>query len=229
MSKHSDTLCLNSNTGLIRLVLTNVNTSSVQSLHGNGEALSLNTNQVLNRDLAVLHDDSAGGLRVPAELVLLLAKAKALEALFDNEAGDALGAGAASAGHDHIDIGRSASRDEGLAAVENIVRALLDSGGGQSCGIRSCTGLSQAVRSKMLHGGQAREVLLALLLVTESVYDINGMRNHVNVCLFASICYWSQRTCRCSYRSSRRTCYETTMFAVWGDRLILAITQASQW
>lgn len=70
------------------------------------------------------------------------------------------------------------------------MRALLDSSGGQVSSIRTCAGFSQAVRGKVLHASHTGEVLLALLLRTEDIYEIptKDISKHVSVCFCLSVC-----------------------------------------
>lgn len=114
---------------------TDVDATAVETLHGNGETLALSTNQVLDGDFTVLHNDSPGLLRVPSKFVLFLSKAQALKVLLDNEARDALGSCSSCASHDHVHIRRSPSGDKGLASVQDVVRALLDGSGREPSGI----------------------------------------------------------------------------------------------
>jgi hypothetical protein len=96
---------------------------AVQPGHGEAEALPLLADAIVGRHAAV-EVDLRGRLGVPAHLALVGPEAEARRALLDHEGRDALGALAARAGHDHIEVRDPAARDEGLAAVEHIVVAV---------------------------------------------------------------------------------------------------------
>src|SRR5689334_3144507 len=79
-----------------------VDAAAVEALHRDLEALALLADAVANGDAAILEDHHRGGLRVPAQLLLLLAEFEARRVLLDDNGGDAFRPVAAGAHHADI-------------------------------------------------------------------------------------------------------------------------------
>jgi len=94
-------------------------------------------------------------------LFLLLAKGQSRRALFDDEARDALGAGATRAAHDDVDITKATAGNERLGAVENVVAALLLCCREERGGVAARARLGKAIRREFFHRRQLGDKLLS--------------------------------------------------------------------
>ncbi len=113
----------------------------VQRLDGNFVALADLPHHIRFRDPAVIQDQLARGGCAYPELVLLLANGEAGEIPFDDEAGDAAIPGFRFCVCEHEeDAGFVAVCDPELAAVQDVVAALLGGASGQREGIRAGAG-----------------------------------------------------------------------------------------
>src|SRR5690606_33366349 len=92
-----------------------VDPPAVEAAHRDSEALALPSQQVVSRDTHAVEGDLAGGLAVPAHLVLLASVAHALGVPRDGDRRDAGGARSTGANHRHEQVGGPGARDEGLA------------------------------------------------------------------------------------------------------------------
>ena len=123
--------------------------------------------QVLGRHLHVVEEQLGRVLRLHAQLLQALALAEAVHAALDQEQAGALGAcGRVGLGdHDH-QVGVPAVGDEGLAAVEHVVRAVgaLDRRGLHALQVAARGRLAHRDGAHHLAGGQQRQVLLFLFL-----------------------------------------------------------------
>ena len=81
-------------------------------------------------------------------------------------------------GKDHVGVRHAAVGDEDLLAVEQPVVALVDGGGLRAAGVGACVGLGKAKGADFLPFGQGDQVLLLLLLGTESE-DGPGAQGHM--------------------------------------------------
>ena len=121
------------------------------------------------RHLAVLEDDLAGRLHVPAHLVLVGAEGQAGRIFRHDEGRNALRPVGAGARHDDVEVAVAGARDELLDAVQHIVAAALHRARLQRRRIRSRTRLGQAIARQPFHRGQLRQEVLALLVAAEAV------------------------------------------------------------
>ena len=150
----------------------------VEAAEGPLEALHVGQ-QVLLRDLDVVHDDLAGDRGPQRELAFDLGRREALHALFQDEAADfVLGLGL---GPDHEDVGDGRVGDPHLGALEEVAAVDLAGPGLHAAGIRAVVRLGQAEAADQLAGRQARQVLAALRLAAigvDGVHDQAGLDAH---------------------------------------------------
>ena len=153
--------------------------AAVQGGHGDLEALALLAQQVLPGHLHVVEDQLGGGGGADAHLVVVVAELEALPALLHDEGGDAPGADVGGGdGKDHVGVRLGGVGDEDLAAVEQVVVALVHGGGLGAAGVGAGVGLGQAEGADLLTPGQGHQVLLLLLLGAEGE-DGPGAQGHV--------------------------------------------------
>ena len=129
--------------------------AAVEGSHGDLEALALLAQQVLLGHLHIVEDQLSGGGGANAHLVIVIAELETLPALLHDERGDAAGADVGSGdGEHHVGVGLGCVGDEDLAAVEEIVIALIYSGGLRAACIGACVGLGEAESADLLALGQ---------------------------------------------------------------------------
>ena len=147
-------------------------TTAVQRLHGDLEALALLAQHTILGDDAVLEDQVAGGAAADTHLLLVLTLSEAGVGLFHHEGGNLLHGtatligGLTGDGDDDEGISHVAVGDEALGAVEDVVLAGLVqySGGLLALSVGTGAGLGQAERTDLLAGQQVRQILLLLSL-----------------------------------------------------------------
>ena len=124
----------------------------VEPAHQHPHAAAHLAQHVLRRHLAVLEDQLAGVRAAHAELVELLGRAEAREALLDDEGRDAACGPAVGVGLgiDDQDLGLGAVGDPHLAAVEDEAVALLLGPGAHRDHVRAGAGLAHRQRPHML-------------------------------------------------------------------------------
>ena len=123
----------------------NADASAVQRRHGDLEAVALLAQQVLLGNLHIVEDQLRRGGGANAHLVVVVTELKALPALFHNEGGDAPCADVRrSDGENHIDVCLGGIGDEDLAAIEQVVIALVQRCGLCAAGIRAGVRLRKA-------------------------------------------------------------------------------------
>ena len=128
-----------------------VEAPAVEAHHRDAEAFALAADAVGDRHADLVEIDLRGRLRMPAELLLLRAEADARHVLFDDQAGDALGAFLAGADHRHIDFVLAAAGDEGLGAGDDIMVAVEHRLGLERRRVRARRRLGQAIAADLLH------------------------------------------------------------------------------
>src|SRR5207248_1916895 len=120
-----------------------VETAAVEPHHGDFEAVALLAETIGDRDAAILEDHHRSRLRIPAELLLLLAERQAGRLFLGDEARDALWPRPAGPHHRHIDVADPAAGDERLGPVEHVLIAVAHGAGGQRRRIRTAAWLGQ--------------------------------------------------------------------------------------
>ena len=122
--------------------------------------------EVLLRHPHVVEEQLGGVLGVLADLVQVAAALEALHAALDHEQRDALvaGVGVGARDDDH-QVGQDAVGDERLAAVEDVVVALVDGGGADALEVGAGARLGHRDRGDLLAAGQVGEPALLLLVV----------------------------------------------------------------
>ena len=149
------------------------------------EALVLLAEEVLDGDLHVDERQLGGVGGLQAELVELAADGVALGLGVDGEEGDAeaavLGGGRGGAGADDHAVGVHAAGDEGLGAVEDVVRAVLgELGGGlHAREVGAGARLGHREGPHLLAGDELRQVALLLLVGGEHL-DVRQGEQHVH-------------------------------------------------
>ena len=113
--------------------------------------------------------DLGGGLRMPAELLLLRAEGDAVHVLLDDEAGNALGPVDAGADHGDVDLILAAAGDERLGAGDDIMVAVLHRLRLQRGGVGARARLGQAIGADPLHRDHRREIFVLHRLAAEAV------------------------------------------------------------
>mmetsp|Transcript_14885 Transcript_14885/g.38194 ORF Transcript_14885/g.38194 Transcript_14885/m.38194 type:complete len:415 (+) Transcript_14885:66-1310(+) len=146
-----------------------VDAPAVQCSHGHLEALPLLAQAVGQRDAHAVADDGGRGLRLPAHLLFVGAKAQPLRALLHDEGCDARGAGRPGARHDNVDIADAAGADKRLLAAEHVVVALPHGRHAQRGGVAAGAWLRQAVAGEAVHAHEARQQAGALLVAAKGV------------------------------------------------------------
>ena len=139
--------------------------AAVQRGHGDLEAVALLAQQVLLGDLHVVEDQLRRGGGANSHLVVVVAELKALPALLHDEGGDAAGADVRRGdGENHIGVRLGRVGDEDLAAVEQVVVALVQRRGLRAAGVRPGVRLGEAEGAQLFASCQRHEILLLLLL-----------------------------------------------------------------
>src|SRR5690606_38235451 len=123
----------------------NIQTATVQALHGVDEAFALGADTVAGRIAHTHEGDGAVRLRLPAHLVLVASVAHTRRIGGHQQAGYALGALFAGAGHDDQHVGTACTGDEALAAVDDVVVTVSSRAGAQVGGVGAGIRLGQAV------------------------------------------------------------------------------------
>src|SRR5690606_8726735 len=88
-------------------------------------AFTLIADTVFNRHPDIVEIDLRRGLRMPAKLFLVGAKADAFHIFFNDQTGNPASAIVAGPGHGDIDFILSAARDKGFGTAEDIIVAVL--------------------------------------------------------------------------------------------------------
>src|SRR5262249_40479035 len=153
-----------------------VDAAAVEALHGDLEALALLADTVADGDAAILEDYHGRRLRVPAQFLLLLAEGQAGRVLLDDDRGNTLRPVDTGPHHADVDVADTAAGDERLGAVEDVGIAATHRARLQGRRIGTRAGFGQAVAREMLHRGQLRQPVFALIVVAEIV---DHPRRHV--------------------------------------------------
>ncbi|OYZ28271.1 MAG: hypothetical protein B7Y31_13105, partial [Novosphingobium sp. 16-62-11] len=101
-----------------------VEAPAIEPRHGELEAVAFRAEAVFHRHAAILEDDGAGGLNLPAHLLLVGAEGQAGRPRFHENGGHTGGAGTAGAHHHHIEIRRAGAGNELLLPVQHIMVAI---------------------------------------------------------------------------------------------------------
>ncbi|MPM36036.1 hypothetical protein SDC9_82631 [bioreactor metagenome] len=143
----------------------NADAPAVQRCHGNFKTLAFLAQQVFFRYLHVVKDQFGGGGGTDSHLVVVVAKFKALPALFHNERGDAPGSDVGRGhGKNHIGVRLRRVGDKDLTPVQEIVIALVHGGSLGAARVGARVWLGQAKCAQLLPPAQRNQVLLFLLL-----------------------------------------------------------------
>ena len=131
----------------------------IEPRHQHLDAAVHSPEHVLGRHLAVLKDQLAGVGAAHAELVELLSGGEALEALLDQERGDAARAGGGiGLGVDDENVGLGAVGDPHLGAVQHVPVASPVRPGAHRDDVRAGIRLAHGERADVLAGDQFRQI-----------------------------------------------------------------------
>ncbi len=152
-------------------------TSAVQGMHGNLEALAQLAQHVLLGNAAVREDQLVCRGSADTHLLLLGAESEARGSLLHDEGGDFFDFSASlldGAGHGENDIYVSflAVGDEDLGAVDDVVVSVRHGLGLLALSVRACAGLGEAECAQLLTLCKGNQVFLLLLLCAECLYGI---------------------------------------------------------
>ena len=147
-------------------------TSAVQRVHCDVEALALLSQHVCLRDAAVSEDQLISGGSADTHLLLLRTEGEAGSALLNDECGDFLGHAAALLNHagdrkDHVYVCFLTVGDEDLGSVQNPLFAIQNGLGLLTLCVSTSAGLGQTECTDLSACCQVRKVLLLLLLGTK--------------------------------------------------------------
>ena len=139
--------------------------AAVQRGHGDLKAVALLAQQVLLGNLHIVEDQLRRGGGANSHLVVVVAEFKALPALFHDKGGDAPGADVRRGdGEYHIGVRLGRVGDKDLAAVEQVVVALVQCRGLRAAGVRPGVRLGKAEGTQLFAFCQRHEILPLLLL-----------------------------------------------------------------
>ncbi len=137
-----------------------------KNVEGDGRALADFAEQVFDRHFAVVEDDGAGGRTANTHLVLFGADGESGEGSLDQKRRKFL---AIDFRKDREQVGETGVGDPHFFAVQDVVLAVGRefSPGAAIHGVRAGRGLRQGIGADDFSGGEARQILLLLLLGAE--------------------------------------------------------------
>ena len=103
-----------------------VQPSAIKASHRDTKAFAFVANAVFNRNADIVEIHLSGGLRMPAELLLVGAETDALHVFFDDKAGNALCAIIGCARHGDIYLVLAAAGNELLRTIDDIIITITD-------------------------------------------------------------------------------------------------------